>query len=206
LIKHIIWDFDGTLFDTYPPIAHAMQSGLQQHGFDFSYEELYALCKVSMSHCMQAISKRTTLSFAEVEEEFDHQIALLGPETQIPFAGVEAVLNKVVALGGKNIIITHRHSASLEKLLEHFHLKDYFSGWLTADDGFPRKPDPAAFFAALQSYHLNPAETLGIGDRALDIEASRSAGLRTAFYGDPPQDLQVDYVIREYKDFLTQLA
>jgi HAD superfamily hydrolase (TIGR01549 family) len=206
MIKNIIWDFDGTLFDTYPPIARAIQRGLHLLGFEYGLEELLALCKISMTHCIQTLADQTSLPFAEIEEAFDQQYALIALEDQRPFPGVQDFLQKVLELGGKNIIITHRGSGTLEKLLAAYHLDAYFSGCITADDGFPRKPNPAAFFAALQSYHLNPAETLGIGDRALDIEAARGAGLKTAFYGLPPQDLQADLVITNYQYLLDRLA
>jgi HAD superfamily hydrolase (TIGR01549 family) len=206
MIKNIIWDFDGTLFDTYPPIARAVQRGLHQLGFEYSVEELLTLCKISMTHCMQTLADQTSLPFAEIEEAFDQQYVSIPLEEQQPYPGVKDVLQKVTELGGKNIIITHRGSGTLQKLLASYQLESYFSGCITADDGFPRKPNPAAFFAALQSYHLNPAETLGIGDRGLDIEAARGAGLKTAFYGLPPQGLQVDLVIDEYFLLLDQLS
>lgn len=206
MIKNIIWDFDGTLFDTYPPIARAIQQGLHQLGFEYKMDELLALCKISMTHCIQTLADQTSLPFAEIEEAFDQQYALIALEDQQPFPGVQVVLQKVLELGGKNIIITHRGSATLHKLLAAYQLDSFFMGCITADDGFPRKPNPAAFFAALQSYQLNPAETLGIGDRVLDIEAARGAGLKTAFYGLPPRDLVVDLAIDDYYLFINQLT
>ena len=33
-LKHFIWDFDGTLFDTYPVIIENLREGLREFGFD----------------------------------------------------------------------------------------------------------------------------------------------------------------------------
>jgi HAD superfamily hydrolase (TIGR01509 family) len=204
MIKNIIWDFDGTLFDTYPPIAHAIQKGLKALGQTLPLDDILSLCKISMTHCMQTLADQTGLSFADIEAQFDQQYTAIPMEEQQPYPGVKEVLHKITELGGKNIIITHRGSTTLHKLLAAYHLDAYFSGFITADDGFPRKPNPAAFFAALQSYQLNPAETLGIGDRALDIEAARGAGLKTVFFGQPPEELQVDLAITDYITLLHQ--
>ncbi len=206
MIKNIIWDFDGTLFDTYPPIARAIQQGLHQLGFEYSAEDLLALCKISMTHCIQTLADQTELTFAEIEEAFDQQYAAIALQDQRPFAGVKDVLQKISDLGGKNIIITHRGTSTLQMLLSAYQLESYFSGCITADDGFPRKPNPAAFFAALQSYQLNPAETLGIGDRELDIEAAQSAGMKTAFFGNPPLGVHADLVIGDYSKLLAELV
>ena len=205
MIKHIIWDFDGTLCDTYPPIARAMQAGLSTLGYSYSYGQILSLCKISMSHCLHTLAEQTGIPFAELDEEIDCQYASVGPDEQKPFPGVKEILQKIQSGGGKNIIITHRRSSTLHQLLEFFTLSAYFEGCITADDGFPRKPNPAAFFAALQSYRLNPGETLGIGDRALDVEAAQASGIRSAFFGNPPQGLKPDYVIHDYFEFLKKL-
>jgi hypothetical protein len=33
-IRHFIWDFDGTLFDSYPIIIGNLRSALQSYGYD----------------------------------------------------------------------------------------------------------------------------------------------------------------------------
>ena len=202
MIKNIFWDFDGTLFDTYPPFIKAFHLAMKELGYEVSYDETMALAKVSMDHCVNTLAERFGFKPEEVDEGFDKQYALITMDEQPPFPGVKEVLQKVVDHGGKNVIITHRGRDGMLALLEHFQLKDYFSGWLNSDDGFPRKPDSAAFFAALQSYKVNASETLGVGDRKLDMDASRGAGLQTAFYGEMPDDTQADFVIADYKDLL----
>ncbi|MGE5598647.1 MAG: HAD hydrolase-like protein, partial [Bacteroidota bacterium] len=36
MLRNIIWDVDGTLFDTYPPIAKAFQEALDELGIKAS--------------------------------------------------------------------------------------------------------------------------------------------------------------------------
>jgi HAD superfamily hydrolase (TIGR01549 family) len=206
MIKNIFWDFDGTLFDTYPPFIKALVLALKNLGHEVSYDETMALAKVSMDHCINTLAERFGFDPADIDEGFDEQYALITLDEQPPFPGVKEVLQKVVDIGGKNVIITHRSRDGMLALLERYHLKDYFTGWLNSDDGFPRKPDSSAFFAALQSYQVKASETLGMGDRKLDMDASRGAGLQTAFYGTPPDDVQADIVISDYAELLPKIG
>jgi len=45
MYKNIIWDFDGTLFDSYPAIAGAFLSALLDHGTTGDLLKITALAK-----------------------------------------------------------------------------------------------------------------------------------------------------------------
>ena len=50
------WDFDGTLFDTYPRINRAMQKAFAEIGMQVSIEQLIPLTKVSLPHTAQTLA------------------------------------------------------------------------------------------------------------------------------------------------------
>ncbi len=76
----------------------------------------------------------------------------------------------------------------------------YFVGWLTRDDGYPRKPDPAVFEAILETHHLKREETITVGDREIDILAGRAAGVATCFFGLEPKAIDADLIISDFRD------
>jgi phosphoglycolate phosphatase-like HAD superfamily hydrolase len=82
----------------------------------------------------------------------------------------------------------------------------YFVGCLTRDDGYPRKPDPAIFEAALEMYHLKRVETLTIGDRDIDILAGQAAGIWSCFYGAIPDGVNADLVISDFDELYWHLV
>ena len=45
MIKNVIWDFDGTLFNSYPYLAGALKDALAMHGIE---EDLNAIIEKSM--------------------------------------------------------------------------------------------------------------------------------------------------------------
>jgi len=101
----------------------------------------------------------------------------------------------VCAGGGKNAIVTHRGRRSTLELLAVHGMAGYFAGCISGDDGYPRKPDPAAFIAALTAYELKPEEPLTVGDRNIDILAGQAAGLFSCLYGAEPGDVRPDLAI-----------
>ncbi len=58
----LIWDFDGTLYDTYPQIAAALAAAVRDLGFQADEKEAYALVKVTVYHAALTYSARFGLS------------------------------------------------------------------------------------------------------------------------------------------------
>ena len=47
MYQNIVYDFDGTISDTYPIFTKALLVLLERHGIKGDYDECYALLKVS---------------------------------------------------------------------------------------------------------------------------------------------------------------
>jgi phosphoglycolate phosphatase-like HAD superfamily hydrolase len=183
MIQHLIWDVDGTLFDTYPAIARSMQAAARDLGAPVSYDEVMRLVLVTIDHCVTTLTTTYALAADQLEELFDQHYGAITPEDQPPFAGVEAVCEHIRSRGGLNLIVTHRRRAGLDRLLATHRLTANFGDIISNDDAYPRKPDPAAFVALIEKHHLPRAATLGIGDRDIDVLAAQAAGIRAAFFG-----------------------
>jgi HAD hydrolase, family IA, variant 1 len=56
---------------------------------------------------------------------------------------------------------------------------------VTADDGFPRKPDPTSMLYLKDKYTIESG--LVIGDRPIDIEAGQRAGMATYLFDSMDQ-------------------
>lgn len=201
--RNIIWDVDGTLFDTYPSFVRAFSGSLSDLGLVEDEVELYRLAKISVEHCTLELSSRFTVTTDAIAEGFQRHYANLTAADQTPFPGLTSILQHIVDHGGKNAIVTHRRLASTQELLSVHGLEQYFSGAVTGDDGFPRKPDPVAFLAALERFDLDAAETLNIGDREIDIQAGQAAGLFSCLFAPQPSaHTAADLVISNYEQLL----
>jgi phosphoglycolate phosphatase-like HAD superfamily hydrolase len=205
MLRNIIWDVGGTLFDTYPAMTAAFLAALAERGLTAPVEQVRALAQVSQKYCVQVLASQYHLNEEAFMAEYKKFLNASPPQEMPPFPGVIEVCQYIFEKGGKNLIATHRARESVEELLAYYHLQPFFAGCLTTSDGYPRKPDPAMLEALVQQYTLVRAETLAIGDRELDIQAGKAAGLLTCLFGKEPVTTAPDTRIVTYTDLLKTL-
>lgn len=205
-IRNIVWDVDGTLFDTYPAIARAFRAGLRELGTDAPLARIVELARESLGYCTATLAQAHHLDRALLEATVARHYERTTPEDQPPFPGVRAVCEAVRTVGGRNLIVTHRGPKGTAELLSASGLAEYFSDIITRADEFPRKPDPAAFRAIVARNGLRPDETLAIGDRDIDVLAARAAGLVTCFFGPIDPGLGADLAITDFADLAPLLV
>jgi HAD superfamily hydrolase (TIGR01549 family) len=180
--KNLIWDFDGTIFDTYPEITRAFIDVLKKdYGIEYDYDKAYSLAKASISFCIESLADEFNIKREEFSENFKKRYFGELTYGDKPFEGVEEVLKYTSERGG-NFLITHRGSESLTEFLKRNNFNKYFIEIVSSDANFPLKPDPASFNYIIDKYKLKKEETLGVGDRILDIEAANSAGIKSCFF------------------------
>jgi len=182
--RNFIWDLGGTLLDNYENSATAFVQALQEYGVPSDHDGVYAALRVSTDHAIELFDPEMP-GFLERYRQLEAEY-LAEP---ILFAGVPEVLAAVVAAGGQNFLVSHRDNQVLD-ILAQAGIKDYFTEVVTKDSGFPRKPDPTAFNYLIAKYHLDPALTVTVGDRPIDIEAGVAAGISTIYF-DPPRTLDI---------------
>jgi HAD superfamily hydrolase (TIGR01509 family) len=183
--KHIIWDLDGTLLDTYPATDGALAAALKELGQTVSTAELVPLTRITLDHAIREQAIRFNLPEAEIYAAYEREYAVLGQQFSPAMPGAAGVMQAVRASGGLNLLATHRDREGAIWRLKAAGLDSLLDDLLSVSDGFPRKPDPALFLALLTKHSLNPAEVLAVGDRGLDIQAGRSAGCQTALLITP---------------------
>jgi phosphoglycolate phosphatase-like HAD superfamily hydrolase len=198
MIRFLIWDVDGTIFDTYPAFTRAFGVAFDELGAAVPLDRVDVLCRKSLTGCITTLAREFELDEDDVLHGFQRHYASIPAQGQPPFSGVAEVCAYVRAIGGDNYIVTHRGGQSLSRLLAVHHMADYFADRLTADDGYPRKPDPASFDAMIERHHLRREEILAIGDRDLDILAGKAAGVRTCLFGGASPEVAPDYAITDF--------
>ena len=56
--SYFIWDYDGTLFDTYDAVARAYHRAAQQNGIEIAFDELRWLTKPSLGWAAKQLEQR----------------------------------------------------------------------------------------------------------------------------------------------------
>jgi HAD superfamily hydrolase (TIGR01509 family) len=202
VIRNILWDIDGVLFDTYPAITFAISKTLIGLDRSIALNVIDELVRQSCDHCIDMLSQRFKLDPDLLRDEFAASYQEILPANQPPFPGVRTACQFIRQSGGRNLIATHRDRQSTQRLLVAHGLIHYFDEIFSVEQGYPRKPDPAMVLAALKKYALNPEETLLIGDRESDVRAGQAAGARTCLYGRAALSQPADYRIDDYLQLL----
>lgn len=180
---HLIWDFDGMLFNTYPRMAKAFQKALSEMGVEDDYENIMARIKISVRQAAIDYAKEYNLDRAALSERYHLHEHAMPVETMVPYEGMCELLKDAVEAGCRHYLYTHRDDSALEAL-ERYGIRDLFSGAITWLDHFPAKPAPDALLHLIKKHGLNPAECLMLGDRDIDVQAATNAGIAGALF-DP---------------------
>lgn len=202
--KHWFWDFDGTLYDTYPRIVRAFQKGLRQKEIILPDEEVFKLVKKHLGIAAASVAGGQYKD--ELMDLYHQHSEDEGPDTLQPYPGLEAVLSLIIAQGGHHYLYTHR-GVSGPEALKRDGLWGKFCDAVTSADGFPSKPSPDALKHLMKKHGLDPHECVMVGDRPIDLDAGSNAGIDSILFD---ADLgYVDYPAQErftsYDEMLSTL-
>ena len=200
-MKNYIWDFDGTLFDTYPAMVDGAWQALKDFGISMDKKEIYfKMKKYSTSYLIN----ESNLNAREFNELF-HRYEKESTEVSRPFPETKQVLEMLKDNGGRHFILTHRLTESTWGLLKEHRLAHLIEEVVGIDQDFTRKPDPASLNYLIDNFHLERTVTMMIGDRRLDIEAGKNAGVATCLYDIDHflGEIPADYVVGNLNEILT---
>ena len=82
----------------------------------------------------------------------------------------------------------------------------YFTGCLTPEDGYPKKPHPDAFEAMLKIHNLQREETMAVGDRDIDVLAGQAAGIFTRLFGLKTDEVIAHLTINSFDELYRYLV
>lgn len=202
MIRNILWEVDGVLFDTHPAMTYAFSKSLNGMGLTVAMNEIDGLVRKPVDDCIADLSKRFKLDPGLLRLRFDESYLMIPPANQPLFPGVQEICSLFQERGGVNIIVTHHHVESTQQLLDAHGLGHLFVGILDLEQGYPCKPAPALVEIAMECFNLDPTETLLLGSRDIDIQAGRAAGVQTCLFGDMPISGPADMQIISYSQLL----
>ena len=215
-MRTVLFDLDGTLADTAPDLADALNKVREQHGLNpMSFD----LIRPIVSHGANALIylgfelAPGDEGFDEIREELlDIYRENIANKTQL-FPGMETVLAEIESNGLNWGVVTNKPSWLTEPLLRELDLEKRAACIVSGDTTSKRKPDPEPMLFACQMAGSDSRECLYIGDAERDIEAGRRAGMKTlaALFGyigeqDQPGQWGADGMIEQPQEILNWLS
>lgn len=206
MTRLVLFDLDGTLLDTGPDIAAALNRVRAEHGLD---PVPYAPLRACVSHGAAAVVR---CGFPDADEAtramlrtrlLAHYAERLADQTAL-FPGMDAVLAALEDGGLRWGVVTNKPGWLTGPLLDRLGLAPRAACIVSGDTTPHLKPHPAPVLRACRACAVAPADAWYVGDAERDVQAGRAAGSRTAvaLFGyvsddDRPQDWGADALLTE---------
>jgi phosphoglycolate phosphatase len=180
--KLVLFDLDGTLVDSAPDIAGALNAALVELGH--APHPLPVVTSYVGDGAAKLV-ERAAGPTGEVDqalllERFKAQYAANICLQTRPYPGIVDVLAAYRASGTPVAVVTNKPGGLARTLLRALALDTAFTTILGDGDGFPRKPDPAIALHACTRHGVSPADTLFVGDGIPDLQIARAANIPVA--------------------------
>ena len=179
-----MFDLDGTLLDSVPDLAAAVDRMLAELGRPPAGTERVRLwvgngARVLVRRALAGQLDHAGVDEAETERALELFMAAYADCHALTrvYPGVVETLDRLQAAGVLLALITNKPQRFLPGLLAEQGLDGYFR-WLVGGDTLAQqKPDPAALFWVMDKAGVVAADALFVGDSRNDVRAAHAAGV-----------------------------
>lgn len=209
----VVFDLDGTLADTAPDLAAALNHALAEMGRrPIPAEEVRRM----VGHGARALLRKGLAATGAMSEELvaqgfplfiDYYEAHIADHTR-PFEGVETALGALDAQGVRLAICTNKLEGLTHDLIAALGWTGRFNAIVGGDTLPQRKPDPAPVHEVIK--RAGGGRAAFVGDSISDTDAARAAGipcvaLTFGFSDRPANELGATALIDHYDRLLPTL-
>lgn len=213
--KAIFFDLDGTLVETAPEIADAVNDTLRYFDWPAVYQSevdrwighgtrellIQALAKVSDQSVAQVRQGDLLREALPIFDRYYQQRC--GTRSQL-YPHVRDTLKALRECGCRLAVVTNKEGRYTDTVLRAHQLTGAFD-LVVSGDTFPaKKPDPVGVLHGLRLWHVDKADALFVGDSSIDAATARQAGIAVWLLpygynmGEPVMNCQPDRIIADF--------
>ena len=172
----VVFDWDGTLFDSTALIVRSIQSACRDVGAEVPDDRRASFVigmglRAAMEHASPGLAPEL---YPVIAERFRHHYAL-NRDALTLFPGVLEMLHALRQRSHWLAVATGKSRSGLDEALHTVALKGLFDGTRTADET-RSKPDPQMLNELMRQFGAEPDRTLMIGDTTHDLQLAANAG------------------------------
>ena len=180
MVDAVLFDLDGTLVDTAPDLAYALNQQRLMHGL---IEMPFELIRPYASHGTQGLLQigfsigPDHPAFADLRSEYLDLFQNNGnPYSQL-FPGMMELLAELESRGIPWGIVTNKPAYLTRPLIAGLGLDDRAACIISGDSCVNPKPHPEPLLTACREIGVLPSTCVYIGDAERDIEAAHACGM-----------------------------
>ncbi|UPT78507.1 phosphoglycolate phosphatase [Sulfurovum sp. XGS-02] len=184
----ILFDLDGTLIDSVPDLAVAVNHMLKAlHRETFSEDTI----RYWVGNGAQMLVKRALSGQTEIDENLDPVLFEKALEIFLTFYGqnlcidtaaypnVSDTLHTLKEKGYRLVIVTNKPFDFVGPILKALGLDGVFDFWLGGDSLEKKKPDPLPLLHACEHMHVSVDQCVMVGDSKNDLLAANTCGMQS---------------------------
>ncbi|MDO8953690.1 MAG: HAD-IA family hydrolase [Gammaproteobacteria bacterium] len=178
MLKLIVFDWDGTIVDSFSKIFACKQVLAKKYNLTAPSEAIARKVQgmgfdKAMSLCFPSIDNETS---AKIKQDFHETMQLKEYQAQL-FDGIKEVLADLKASNIKLAIATSKARVELDKAIDFLGLTGIFD-LICCGEEYKNKPDPAMLNHIMKKLGVTSEESLMLGDTITDIEFANNANMR----------------------------
>lgn len=214
----VIFDLDGTLLDTAPDLASALNEVLKEEGYlplslsavrSMVGKGAVEMIKRGLAESGQAPSEAYLRG--DLRQRFLKHYQNCYLDGTKPFPAVVDTLGKLKEEGHPMAVCTNKSYENSVAILNGLDLGKYFLGIIGGDTLQTAKPDPAPVDAAIALTKGLQSSAIMVGDSITDVTAAHAAGIPVIVvsfgYTDiEPHNLGADSVIDHFDELIPTLT
>ncbi|MGQ7249771.1 phosphoglycolate phosphatase [Halomonas sp. V046] len=207
-VRLVAFDLDGTLVDSVPDLAVAVDAALVEVALEPAGEDkvrhwvgngAWVLVERALTDALgeapsEVLTRRTHDAFIA------HYRRAPSARTRL-YPGAKQALAGLHERGLTLCLVTNKPQAFIAPILRALGIDGYFAACLGGDTLARRKPDPLPLLHLCDRFDIAPRHCLMIGDSRHDVAAGKAAGFRTLAvpygynHGEPVADSDPDGVV-----------
>jgi phosphoglycolate phosphatase len=201
LIKTIVFDLDGTLFDTRDDIVDAVNHARKAFGLaELSAEEIISMVGYGVDQLAARSFAGTGVPAFQAQAVIVKYYFAHPADKASLYPGV---LHTLPLLKPRKVIVSNKPHGLLQDLLDKGGVSHHFEMVAGGDTFARKKPDPAALFHVMERFGIGAQELLVVGDHTPDMEMARRTGspcvyCRYGFFGR--DEVGADYEIDSFSE------
>lgn len=207
----LLFDLDGTLLDSVPDLASAIDQMLRSQGFSTVGEQrvrswvgngAQTLVRRALAHVQQIAEAEVQSGlFQHALQAFMEAYHSCCCDRSRLYSGVLVALEHWQQQGVAMACVTNKPCRFTEPLLIHYGLSSFMPVAVSGDSLAVKKPAPEPLLRACELLSVSPLDAVMIGDSINDVLAARAAAMPVACvdygynHGQPIVDASPDVVI-----------
>lgn len=204
----IVFDWDGTLWDSARIIADALQSAARDLGLTPpSDEDAFHIIGLGWEEALRhALPDLDPVRYRECAARYREHYLARDAGLSL-FNGAARMVEQLNAAGHLLGVATGKSRSGLDRALSDSGLRSLFHGSRCADECFS-KPHPQMLLELQEEFGIDPGAMLMVGDTTHDLQMARNAGvdaLAVAYGAHPKSRLAAESPLRCF-DSVGELA